>query len=99
LQLSGVIWVQDAFAPCTDSSCKEVAHEKIVTGAHIPPGSQLLLFCSTKAEDDQSARDAEFCKNNVSNPKPQSEAEMAKWRAEYSQCLKDRAEFRHKKEP
>ncbi len=98
LQLSGNVWVQDAFAPCADSTCKEVAHEKIVTGAHVLPGSQLLLYCTTKAEDDQSARDAESCKNNVPNPQPRSEAEMDKWRAEYSQCLKDRADFRRQKE-
>jgi hypothetical protein len=98
LNLVGAVRVQDAVAPCTDSSCKELAHEKIVSGAHVPPGQQLGVFCTTKAEDEQANRDLEFCKNSVSNPRPDSKAEMDKWNAELSQCLKDRREFRRQKE-
>jgi hypothetical protein len=98
LQLVGEVWVQEAIAPCTDSSCKQVAHEKIAAGVHVPPGKVLTVFCSTKAEDEQTARDTEFCRNNVSNPRPESEAEVEKWRSEFFQCLKDRAEFRRQKE-
>jgi hypothetical protein len=58
-----------------------------------------MIYCNTKAEDEQSARDEEFCKNNASNPKPQTQAEMDKWGEEFSQCLKDRAEYRRQKKP
>jgi len=98
LHLLGEVRVADAISTCTDSDCKEIASDKLANGAHVPPGQKLTVSCTTKAEDDVSDRDAEFCKNNVSNPHPQSQAEIDKWSAEYSQCLKDRSEFRRQKE-
>jgi hypothetical protein len=98
LHLAGEVRVADAISTCTDSSCKAIAPEKLTSGAHVPPGQSLAVYCTTKAEAEQENRDLEFCKNNASNPHPESEADMNKWRAEISQCLKDRAEFRRQKE-
>ena len=56
------------------------------------------MYCTTKAEDEQADRDLAFCKNNVSNPRPESEVERNKYAAEISQCLKDRRELRRQKE-
>lgn len=98
LQLSGEVRVAVTVPTCTDSSCKEISPDKLAAGAHVPPGKLLEVYCTSKAEDEQSDRDVEFCKNNVSNPRPQSQAEIDKWNAEFSQCLKDRRESRRKKE-
>jgi len=98
LHLAGEVRVAAAAPTCTDSSCKETSPDKITTGAHVPPGQMLGVYCTTKAEDEQADRDLEFCKNNVSNPHPNSQAETNKWTAEISQCLKDRREFRRQKE-
>jgi hypothetical protein len=98
LHLAGDVRVAAVAPICTDSSCKETSPDKLTSGAHVPPGQLLAVYCTTKAEDEQANRDLEFCKNNVSNPRPESEAERNKWSAEISQCLKDRREFRRQKE-
>ncbi len=87
----------DAVPTCTDSSCKEISPDKAVFGANVPPGKLLTVYCTTKDEDERSDGDAQFCKNNVSNPHPESQAEADKYQAEFSQCLKDRSESRHQK--
>ena len=94
LQLVGEVRVAIAFATCADSSCKEKSPDQLTSGAHVPPGQLLAVYCTTKAEDEQSDRNLEFCRNNVSNPHPDSAAEMKKRFDEISQCLKDRNEFR-----
>jgi hypothetical protein len=98
LHLAGEVRVAAVAPTCSDSSCKETSPDKLTFGAHVPPGQMLGVYCTTKAEDDQADRDLEFCKNNVSNPRPDSKAEQDKWNAEISQCLKDSREFRHQKE-
>ena len=98
LHLAGDVRVAAVAPICIDSSCKEKSPDQLTQGAHVPPGQLLAVYCTTKAEDEQANRDLEFCKNNVSNPRPESEAERNKWSAEISQCLKDRKEFRRQKE-
>ena len=98
LHLAGDVRVAAVAPICTDSSCKETSPDKLTSGAHVPPGQMLGVYCTTKAEDEQADRDSEFCKNNVSNPHPNSQPERNKWTAEISQCLKDRREFRRQKE-
>jgi hypothetical protein len=98
LRLEGEVRVAIAIHTCIDSSCKETSPDELATGANIPSGKQLFVFCRTSAEDELSARDLEFCKNNVSNPHPSSVSEGNKWNAEISQCLKDRGEHRRQKE-
>jgi len=98
LNLGGEVRVVSAISTCTDSSCKETSPDKLTAGAYAPPGQLLFVYCTTKGEDEQSKRDMEFCKNNVSNPRPKSEAEMNKWKDEISQCVNDRREFRRQKE-
>ena len=98
LQLAGEVRVAEAVPTCTDSSCKEISQGKLAAGANVPIGSRLSLYCSTKADDEQFASDTTFCKNNASNPQPASPAEWEKHEAEFSQCLKDRSEYRREKE-
>lgn len=98
LHLAGEVRVAAAAPICIDSSCKEKSPDQLTQGAHVPPGQMLGVYCTTKAEDEQADRDLEFCKNNVSNPHPNSQAEWDKRNAEISQCLKDRREFRRQKE-
>lgn len=97
LHLEGEVRIAIAAPTCTDPSCKEISPDKLATGAHVPPGRALIVYCTTKAEDEQTDRDLAFCKNNVSNPRPESEAERNKYTAEISQCLQDRSEFRRQK--
>jgi hypothetical protein len=98
LHLAGQVRVAVAIDTCgeRDSGCKADS-EKLTTGAHVRPGELLGVYCTTKAEDAQSARDDEFCRNAASNPRPDSQADMNKHNAEYLQCRKDRAESRRKK--
>lgn len=98
LHLDGMVRVAATVPTCTDSSCKEISPDRLAAGAHVPLGNMLEVYCTTKVEDEQSDKDAEFCRNNVSNPRPQSQTEMDKWSAEFSQCLTDRREFRRQKE-
>ena len=97
LQLAGEVRAADAVSTCTDSSCKELSADKLTNGANVPPGKSLAVYCTTKADDEQAQRDMEFCKNNVSNPHPKSEAEMNKWKDEILECMSDRREFRRQK--
>ena len=66
LHLTGDVRVAAVAPICTDSSCKETSPDKLTTGAHVPPGQMLGVYCTTKAEDEQANRDMEFCKNNHS---------------------------------
>jgi len=70
LHLAGEVRVAAVAPICTDSSCKETSSDKLTSGAHVPAGQMLGVYCTTKAEDEQADRDLEFCKNNVSNPHP-----------------------------
>ena len=98
LHLEGVVRVTAAVPTCTDSSCKDISPDQLAAGAHVPPGDMLEVYCTTKAEDEQANRDLAFCKNNVSNPRPNSQAEFQKYGEEMDQCVKDRREFRRQKE-
>lgn len=66
LHLAGDVRVAAVAPICTDSSCKETSPDKLTSGAHVPPGQLLAVYCTTKAEDEQANRDMEFCKNNHS---------------------------------
>jgi hypothetical protein len=94
MKLTGMV-----FSPL-DFNAKITTHDDYVVpaGPYLEGGDELGLYCTTKAEDEQANRDLQFCKNNVSNPHPESQAEMDKWNAEIQQCLKDRVEFRRQKE-
>jgi hypothetical protein len=83
-----------------DFNAKSIDHGDyiVAAGSYLEGGEKLGLYCTTKAEDEQANRDLQFCKNNVSNPHPEAQTERDKWSAEIQQCLKDRAEFRRKKE-
>ena len=89
LHLEGDIHVKMAI-DCVGSDCNAMEPEKRTLGAHVASGQAVMVHCTTRAEDEQAVRDMEFCRNNVSNPRPDSQQEAQKRQAEIDQCLKDR---------